>query len=84
MIGIRCKSKNKGDPATGWDGEIYEMETGELVDGVKAIDIRIRPSEFVIANLEIELEEINFQGVEIKEIKFFEKITGKKYKLVEV
>ena len=84
MLGIKCKPKTENYPASGLETEIYETKTGNLVGGVIAIDIGIRANEFVTAKLEMELTEIDLENVEVKEVTFFERITGKKYKLVEI
>ena len=71
-------------PACGFHTEVYEMETKKPINGVTSVDLKIRAREIIKAKIEIEIEEINLEDVEVEEVLFFERISGKRYKLVEL
>jgi hypothetical protein len=62
-LGIRGISGSNGFPVSGNKTEVYIRETGEIVSGVKNINIMINPGEFVTAIFEIEIEKFKILGV---------------------
>jgi len=63
---------------------IYNVKTGEELPGVYSVDINLCLDDIATAKVEMHVSKVKMEGVCLEQVRFFEILTGKKYKLVEV
>ena len=79
IVDIRTTSYNKNGEAV-FQPKIINQETGEVIEGVFALDIRARTDELLSANISIYPKDLTLQKVDST---FFTTINNQKYRLVE-
>jgi len=94
-LGIRSTKKEEENfPITGFSVEVYNVESGKTLPDIATLDIRLRPSEIVTAQIEFytskelkvtEIYELNLEeNIDLVGITATSGHSGKRYKLMEI